>query len=645
MTSEQNKEVLEFWQDICQMSEDKPYYMGVITTESIDIKSENTSRSWREDEWIIKTSNYRPYHIVDGQQRLTSLILLLNSIIQHCQANKKEELNFLLVNSIYQKFIAVQKGTLTETVTTLFGYDSGSSSSDFFLGTILKVPISDYDRVKMTKYNQNLKNAMTFFSKKIQTLNDDELETLFRKITSNVRFNWYQINDDIDVYVTFETMNNRGKILSTLELLKNRLIYLTTLLPPDVQTVSSQIRQAVNDCWKKIYDYLGKNPDQMLRDDSFLRVHTSVYFRSKDQTASVESELYRDFYEQDKRFMVDIRKFLLSKMFTAENITSGRLSADDLLRYIKSLNKNITIWYYINFPEELDYNIDFTDDQRIYLIKIRQLADPYTFLEEDNWQTISLYYISNVLDNNARTSFLQQYERYLFVQHFDNLVAYRYWEKEQIAPFSMKSLFETESLESYPNKINQLVTKWINSEVFRNVLTDISKQLSLHGFYKNATINTKYILIEYLIDCNAKAKQPLQLSQIASLYDSTTIEHVFPQKVKGTNWNRGFEEYTESEKVKIKNSIGNLLAMSKEKNEKIGNKSFREKISHGRVGYSFGYVDEQNIAKNEQWTFDEIKNRGYDIVNFINQRWYLKITKSERNAFIGLQRIIDRTKK
>ena len=35
----------------------------------------------------------------------------------------------------------------------------------------------------------------------------------------------YVINSKLDIFVTFETMNNRGKNLSQLELLKNRLIY------------------------------------------------------------------------------------------------------------------------------------------------------------------------------------------------------------------------------------------------------------------------------------------------------------------------------------------------------------------------------------------------------------------------------------
>lgn len=43
-------------------------------------------------------------------------------------------------------------------------------------------------------------------------------------------FNVYQINDSFDIFVAFEIINNRGKPLSSLELLKNRLIYLSAKL-------------------------------------------------------------------------------------------------------------------------------------------------------------------------------------------------------------------------------------------------------------------------------------------------------------------------------------------------------------------------------------------------------------------------------
>lgn len=57
-------------------------------------------------------------------------------------------------------------------------------------------------------------------------------------------FNLHEIDDDYDVFVAFETMNNRGKRLTNLELLKNRLIYLTTLYDDDVLTRRTNLPSA-----------------------------------------------------------------------------------------------------------------------------------------------------------------------------------------------------------------------------------------------------------------------------------------------------------------------------------------------------------------------------------------------------------------
>ena len=65
-------------------------------------------------------------------------------------------------------------------------------------------------------------------------------------------------------------MNNRGKPLTRLELLKNRLIYLSTLAPGDdspVEQVKSKmtpeqqkVRANVNAVWRTIYEELDATP-------------------------------------------------------------------------------------------------------------------------------------------------------------------------------------------------------------------------------------------------------------------------------------------------------------------------------------------------------------------------------------------------
>ena len=99
-------------------------------------------------------------------------------------------------------------------------------------------------------------------------------------------------------------MNNRGKTLSDLELLKNRLIYLTTLYT-DAELDPAErgdLRNLINDAWKEVYFQLGRNKSKPLNDDDFLRAHWMMYFKFSRQTG-------RDYI-----------KFLLEEQFTPQRV-------------------------------------------------------------------------------------------------------------------------------------------------------------------------------------------------------------------------------------------------------------------------------------------------------------------------------------
>ena len=96
--------------------------------------------------------------------------------------------------------------------------------------------------------------------------------------------------DDFNIFVAFETINNRGRQLSNLEKLKNRLIYLTTLYHDasrvPLQTAITPIRKHINDGWAEIYRQMGRNVNlsstgkvAVLDDDEFLKTHWILYFQ------------------------------------------------------------------------------------------------------------------------------------------------------------------------------------------------------------------------------------------------------------------------------------------------------------------------------------------------------------------------------
>ncbi|MBN9300512.1 DUF262 domain-containing protein, partial [Dysgonomonas mossii] len=70
----------DFWLDLEQIQENSKHYLGVLTLEEVD---EEKWSNWEEDSWIIKSRNFKPYYVVDGQQRLTTIVLLIIAILEH----------------------------------------------------------------------------------------------------------------------------------------------------------------------------------------------------------------------------------------------------------------------------------------------------------------------------------------------------------------------------------------------------------------------------------------------------------------------------------------------------------------------------------------------------------------------------------
>lgn len=627
-------EISAFWNDIMNFDSSSSYYMGVITTDKIDRKDYKDVLP--NDSWIVDLGGYTPLYVVDGQQRLTSIIILISAIVKNMTKNNREVINIYRIDDIKETFLVKYKGTSTKDYTVLFGYDDKNSSDAFFKSKILGLDTYNV-KIVNNKYNQNLKDAFSFFIDKLDKLSFDQIQDLYLKLTTKILFNIYQIDHEINVFVTFETMNNRGKQLSTLELLKNRLIYLSTRFGEKYKINGEAVRKQINNCWKQLYDYLGKKPEKMLSDDAFLTAHTITYFFKH---ISKQQMLIRRYYRDGFRY------FLLDEYFTVSNIKNGKIKPDDILNYVSSLNESMKYWYSFNYPMDTDVNEDFDNQIRIYFMKLKLQNDTtYRGFRRplEDWKVLSLNYFLTTNDNAKRKGFLRRLERLYFIYSLCDA------SPTSISVGALRYKLSFDDLLNNYNNLDKDIEKFLRSEEFKTCISKLCDELSRNGFYKEdniITFPTKYIISEYILDLYKKAKEPLTLEFVNNLYfgnDSDgipSIEHIYPEKNnKSNNWNTFFSKYTRTEKVRIKNSLGNLLVINNKKNEKIGNKSFKDKKEHGHVGYKFGTIDEQRVASNEQWTIKEIKTRGLEIVNFINEHWGIQIPRDKRIEFIGLGKV------
>ena len=222
---------------------------------------------------------YNLYDIVDGQQRFTSIIILLDCIVKELKSINSEDANEIAkgITNIYIK----EKGPGGNTI---YKMELDDENDDYFKQAIIEDDlginrtIKPHDRLFDAKkqFNEYLINK-----KLIEPDYFEFLNSLIDKITQLLIFTLYKVEDDAEVGVIFEVMNDRGKPLSELEKVKNFLIYLTGKISEDKESADDLIK-SINNYWKEILENLSiakmsKNEDE----DRFLRMNYIINFYSE----------------------------------------------------------------------------------------------------------------------------------------------------------------------------------------------------------------------------------------------------------------------------------------------------------------------------------------------------------------------------
>ena len=168
---------------------------------------------------------------------------------------------------------------------------------------------------------------------------------------------------------------------------------------------------------------------------------------------------------------------------------------------------------------------------------------------------------------------------------------------------------------------------------------------SKNGFYRTSWL--RYFLCEYEYSLMKKSKTNINKLNRWEIYERgyNSIEHIYPENSHNKYWIELFREYTSKQKNALKNSLGNFVAISSEKNGKLGNKSFPEKKSNTQnpVGYKYGTYAEIEIADYKDWDSMAILKRGLMLITFLNERWGIRVgngKKDDKYKFLGLQFLI-----
>ena len=193
----------------------------------------------------IGTTDHQFIDIVDGQQRITTLILLLKAIAvaientDTADERVSEELNSSLVK---------------DDKATLLLLQTNHDSSDYFANYLIH-GTHPSSRSAKTVADQELLAAMEECEQFVSDWNsaDNSYVELVKLLKNRLTFIFHQISDESIVYTVFEVLNSRGLEVSWFDRLKSMLMAIVF----DRAANRSEIIDAVHSLWTQIYDRVG----------------------------------------------------------------------------------------------------------------------------------------------------------------------------------------------------------------------------------------------------------------------------------------------------------------------------------------------------------------------------------------------------
>lgn len=589
----QNNQLDDFWNDLEDLQDGQKHYTGVLTLEKV---TPEMKKDWQNnDREAYNAENV--FYIIDGQQRLTTSIILIKVLLDSLERDKVEWLTE--DNSLdTMKTHYIGKKNQHGTNYYFFGYTFDNPSFEFLKAEIFgdKTLVTSSYEGKQTLYTQNLLRAKEFFEEKVSKLeNIEQKKEILKKLTKQFKFNVYEVDKETDVFMAFETMNNRGKPLSKLELLKNRLVYLS------VKLENPDLRVAINECWKSIYEYLGKDKDSLLDEDDFLRDHWIMYYGYKDDKDAPTF----DKYLLNKRFSI--------KRITHKNEQFELITPDEIEKYILSLKECVKHWYYLHnikqsvYSDEIQFLLDKFKRLRYGVFKPLIMA---TFVKKENEQDIC--------------NLLKVIEQFIFVMF---MILSKRSDTGNSSLYDLTHEYFLNQKDIY--QASQDISDLLYDKYF--IMSDFEKTFDSlfdkgNGYYDWDGL--RYFLYEYELYLKEKTKNndfKVVWDNFNNKKKEESIEHILPQTPKDKSWREALKSLNSKDKKKLTHALGNLVLLANNKNSTLQNNSFEIKkngIEGSFVGFKNGSYAEQEINEEKTWGIQEIQNRTKKLIEFLfGERW------------------------
>lgn len=539
--------------------------------------------------------NAPKFEVVDGQQRLTTLSLLFAALYKVLNSNK-DLLDEDQQSDILQlKRKLVLKKTLTDI--RVVPQVQGNNRDDY-RGLLASIGIIPQFPLPKFAGNRRIVKAYNYFHKRISDILDNsenkvaKMFSILEKINSAIMVK-IEVSSHADAYVLFESLNNRGTPLTSVDLIKN-------LLLARLDVGSNKDLDYYFTRWTEILDNLGEDYSTQER---FFRQNYNAFRKSLNAPF-----VNKDEHRQYPLGTIATRSTMLN--IYEKIITKSPVTALDEL----SENTAIYAGIILNKTEEL------TPDQRDCYQNLQRVQGAPAYL-------LLMYLIKNCNELGLCSSDIVQICR-LLINFFVRRNLTDIPPTRDLARMFMAYIEEIEQKEYrgetiYENLRATLISRSASDEIFEK---------KLYGpVYDDNSDATRFILC-------MMAQRSTTIENVKDLWRKTdsnqyvwSIEHIFPQGEEIPQpWvdmiAGGDRDLAKKYQTQYVHTFGNLTITGY--NSSLSNKSFADKKERKNkdgkpIGYRNGLNLNSDVCDKDKWTIDIIIERTKRMVNDILQMFAL----------------------
>jgi len=512
-----DENISDFWTDIIS-NQNEDYFIGSM---------------------VVYKRQKQQFGVVDGQQRLTTITILLCVIRDTFLSLGKEDLASG-VHQLVERKDRVNKQEYVLKTETSFPY---------FQEHIQKFGDDPDAEVNFLEEEVNLSNAHQRFKKLICSIveavdsdasipankkSEIKLEKLIklRDTVFNLNIIFITLENEDDAYIIFETLNTRGKDLSLTDLVKN---HFAKHLRAKGDVDHAKLK------WEAMLEII-HNSSADISTDNFI-----YHFWASRYIAIPQKKLFPKIKKDvTKAKAKDYLGFLVSdsKLYRSLHETNYGWSKNE-----SEVSKSLAAMQLFKLSQPIPATLSLVRAYKDKKIKYPKLRDALQAIEKFH------FHFTAITSSRSSGGISAMY-----------------------SAFAQK-LFETQTSQDASNEIRELTKKLRNRVPSLDEFTVAFKEVNYTNTNSKQKNLVRYILRKF--SEYQKYKYPVD-------YDELTVEHLHPQSEINTKWT-----------LEIVGCLGNLIFLDEEMNGALDTKSVKEKK---KILLGAKYSLPETVASSENWS-------------------------------------------